>query len=155
MSAVAPTSSPVVKAECLTPTGRVECGRLPGVATHDASQRRVGLQRRRIDPDGLALDQIRRRQDLQDPREDGAMRLDLDQAPGARDRRVLRHRLVEPQAQEAAEGQRIGAAPRDPAFRIDPLEVADQQQPEVRTGREARSPERGRIERRALAAALP
>ncbi len=63
---------------------------------------------------------------------------------------MLRHRLLEPQTKEAAQGQGIGAPPRDPAFRIDALEVADQQQPEVGAGRQTRPPDRDGVERGAL-----
>jgi hypothetical protein len=62
-------------------------------------------------------------------------RLQVDQSPRPRDRRVLRRRLLEPQAQKAAQRQRVGGAPRDAALRINPLEVADQQQPEDVPGR--------------------
>ncbi len=37
-----------------------------------------------------------------------------------------------------------------PALRVDALEVADQQQPEVRARRQTRAAHRGRVERRAL-----
>jgi hypothetical protein len=43
---------------------------LPGVAPHDAAQRRVGLQRRRVNADGLALHQSRIGESLQHPGED-------------------------------------------------------------------------------------
>jgi hypothetical protein len=62
-------------------------------------------------------------------------RLQVDQSPRPRDRRVLRRRLPEPQPQKAAQRQRVGRAPRDAALRINPLEVADQQQPEDVPGR--------------------
>jgi hypothetical protein len=55
-----------------------------------------------------------RGQHLQDPRKHGAMGVQIDQAAGARDRRVLGWRFVEAQSQEAAQGQRIGRPPRIP-----------------------------------------
>ena len=66
-------------------------------------QDRIGLERRGVNPNGVALDQIRSRQHLQDPREDGPMRLHVDQPARPRDRRMLGRRLVEAQPQEAAE----------------------------------------------------
>src|SRR5690606_8570627 len=39
---------------------------------------------------------------------------------------------------EAAQGERIGHAPRDPALRVQTLEVTNEQQPEVHPGRHAR-----------------
>ena len=64
------------------------------------------------------------------------MRLDIDQPPRARNRRVIRRRFIQRQVQELANRERICGAPRDAAFRIDALEVADQQQSEVHAGRE-------------------
>ena len=58
--------------------------------------------------------------------------------------------LVEPQAQEGAHGQRVGRAPRDAALRIEPFEIADQQQAEVPAGGEARPPQHRRVERATL-----
>jgi hypothetical protein len=97
----------------------------------------------------LPLNEIRRCQDLQDPREDRAVRLQIDEAPGPRDRRVLWWDLVQAQAQKATQRERIRGAPRDPTLRIDPLKVANQQQPEVRARRQTRAAD-GRIERGAL-----
>jgi len=99
--------------------------RLARIAPHDAAQRGVGFERRRIDPDRLALDEIGGRQYLQDPGEDGAVGLEIDEAPRPRDRRMLRRRLLEAQAQEAAQRQRVGRPPRDPTLGIDPFEVPD------------------------------
>ena len=124
--------------------------RLARVAPHDAPQRRVGFQRRRIDADGLALDEAGQRQHLQDPGQDGTVGLQIDQAAAPRDRRVLGRRLVQSQAHEATEGQRIRRAPRDPALGIDPFEVPDQQQSEIGARRQARSPARRRVEPGAL-----
>ena len=86
-------------------------------------------------------------------REDGAMRLQIDQPARPGDRRVIRRGLRQRQAEKIAHGQRIGRAPRDPALRVDALEVADQQQPEVQPGRQARPAHRRGVERRACASA--
>ena len=125
--------------------------RLARVAAHNAPQRRIGLERRGINPNGRALDQIGGRQHLEDPREDGPMRLHVDQAPCPRNRRVLGWRFVEAQPQEAPEREGIGGAPRNPALRINAFEVADQQQAEVRARRQTRAADRRGVERLTLA----
>jgi hypothetical protein len=51
---------------------------LARVAPHDAAQRGIRLQRRRIDADGLALDLARLGEALQHPGEDGLVRLEID-----------------------------------------------------------------------------
>ena len=50
----------------------------------------------------------------------------IDQAPRARNRRMIGWRLVHGQPQK--DRQRVRRAPRNPAFRVDAFEVADQQQ---------------------------
>ena len=124
--------------------------RLAGIAAHDAPQSGVGLQGRRIDPDRLACDEIRRGQHWQDPREDRAVCLQVDQAARPRNRRVLGRHLVQAQAQEAAQRERIGRAPRNPSLRIDALEIPDEQQPEVGPWHHTRASHRRGIERRTL-----
>ncbi len=57
---------------------------LPGVATHDAAQRGIRLQRRRVNPDRLPLHQAGVGQALQHPGEDGLVRLQIDRATRAR-----------------------------------------------------------------------
>ena len=121
--------------------------RFARIPPHDAPQGRIGLERRGINPNGVALDQIRSRQHLQDPREDGPMRLHVDQPARPRDRRMLGRRFVEVQSQEAAERKGIGGAPRDPALGIDAFEVTNQQQPEIRPRRQTRAADRRRVER--------
>jgi hypothetical protein len=66
---------------------------LARVAPHDAAQRRIGLQRRRIDADGLALDQAGVGESLQHRGQDVLVRLEIDQATRARHRRVIARRL--------------------------------------------------------------
>ena len=117
-----------------------------GIASHDAAHGRVGLERGRIDRDGLALEQSRLDQPLLDPREDRAMGLQIDRASRARDRRVIGGRLVQRETQERADRQRVARAPGDPPFRIDPFEVADQQQPEIAPRLETRSAHDRRVE---------
>ena len=54
---------------------------------------------------------------------------------------MLRRDLVQAQAQKVTQGERVGGALRDPALRVDALEVANQQQPEVRARRQTRAAE--------------
>jgi hypothetical protein len=58
--------------------------------SHDAAQRRVRLQSGRVDAHRLALDQPGVGLSLQHPGEHCLVRLEIDQAPRARDRRVIR-----------------------------------------------------------------
>src|SRR5262249_20270441 len=53
---------------------------------------------------------------------------------------------IEVEAHERSHGERIGGAPGDAALRVEPFEIADEQQPEVATGRQTRSPHHGRVE---------
>ena len=80
------------------------------------------------------------------PGEDGPMRLQIDQAPGARDRRMIRGRRRAGQPQKTPDRQRVRRAPGDAAFRVDALEVADQQQAEVAPSRQARATHHRRVE---------
>jgi hypothetical protein len=110
---------------------------LAGIAPHDAAQGGVSLQRRRINADGLALDQARIGQALQHPGEDRLVRLEINQATSAGNRRMVRRRVRQHQAEKLAQGKRIGRPPRDRALRVQAFEIADQQQPEVATGRQS------------------
>ena len=74
---------------------------LAGIAPHDAAQRRIRFQRRRIDADRLALHQLASARRSQHPREHGLMRLDIDQPPRARHRRMIGRRLVQLESQKA------------------------------------------------------
>src|SRR5687767_6953116 len=52
--------------------------------------------------------------------------------------RVVRWRIFQTDAQKVAQGEGVRSAPRDAALRIDPFEIANQQQPEVHAWRQAR-----------------
>ena len=108
-------------------------------------------KRGRIHPDRLAGEQARLDEAVLDPREDIAVRLDVDQPPRARERRVIRRGLVQREPEESADRQRVRRPPRNPAFRIDAFKVAEQQQAEVPTGLQPRSPHDRGIEAGALA----
>ena len=86
---------------------------------------------------------------LQHPGKQIPMRLEIDQPARPRDRRMIRRRLGEGEAQEVAERQRIRRAPRDGALRVQPFEVPDQQQPEVDPRRQPRPAHRLGVKRRA------
>ncbi len=118
----------------------------PVIAPDNAPQRRIRFQGRRIDAQGLALQQARLGDALQDPREHGLMGLQIDQAAGARNRRVIGRRLVQTETEKLPQGQRIRRAPSNPAFGIDALKIPNQQQPEIDGRGQARAPHRGRIE---------
>ena len=123
---------------------------LAGLPPHDAPHRRVGFQRRRIDADRVPLDELRVGQPLQHPREHRLVRLEVDQATGPRQRRVIRRRLGQRQIQKRADTQRIGRAPRDRPLRVQPFEIAQQQQAKIPPRGQTRPADRRRIERRAL-----
>jgi len=124
--------------------------RFTGVAPDDAAHRRVGFERGRIDGDRLPRQQLGLDESLLHPREDLAVRLEVDQATRARNRRMIGRRIVHAQPQKTADGQRVGRTPRDAAFRVDALEVAEQQQPKVAAGRQARPSHPLRVEAPAL-----
>ena len=78
----------------------------------------------RINTNRLAFDQAPVREPLEDPGEQRFVRFQIDQAAGARNRRVVRRRTLQADPEEAAQRKRVGGAPRDATFRIDALEVA-------------------------------
>jgi hypothetical protein len=69
---------------------------------------------------------------------DRLVRLEIDQAPRAGNRRMIRRRLRQHQPEEFAQGKRICRPPRDRALGIQAFEVADQQQPEIPARRQPR-----------------
>src|ERR1019366_3438511 len=119
---------------------------LAGVAPHDRTHRRIGFQGGRIDSDPLGLQQPTLRQHPQHPAEDFAMRVQIDQPPRARNRRVVRRVLVQPDAHKAPQRQRVRQSPSNPALAVDALEIPDQQRPEVDPRRQRRPPVLGRVE---------
>jgi hypothetical protein len=75
-------------------------------------------------------------QPLQHPGEDGFVRLDIDQAARAGNRRMVRRRFWQDQTEKVAQRKRIGGPPGDRTFRVQAFEVTDQQQPEVAARRQ-------------------
>ena len=124
--------------------------RLARVPAHDAAHRGVGFERRRINPNGAPVHEVGVRQLVQHPGEDRLMRLHVDQPPRARQRRVVRRRLVQLQVQKLPNTQRVGGAPCDGALRVQAFKVAQQQQPEIPPRRQTRATDVVGIERGAL-----
>ena len=87
--------------------------RLARVPAHDAPHRRVGFERRRVDPNGVPVHQVGLRQPLQHPGEDRLMRFHVNQSARARQRRMIRRGLVQVEVQEVPNTQRISRTPRD------------------------------------------
>ena len=85
-----------------------------------------------------------------DPREHGLVGLQVNQAAGARQRRMVRRGLMEIDIQEGADTQRIGRAPCDRALRVQAFTIPEQQQPARPARRQTRPTHRGSIEPRAL-----
>src|SRR5438270_11752267 len=77
------------------------------------------------------------------------MRVEVDQSSRARDGRVIRRVLVQPDARETPQRQRVRQPPGNPALRPDALEIPDQQCPKVNPRRQRRTPVLGRIKFRA------
>src|ERR1700723_4310697 len=59
------------------------------------------------------------------------MRLNINQPPRPRDRRVIRRRLTQGNAHETTQRQGIGQTPAYPTLTVDAFEVADQQRTEI------------------------
>jgi len=62
--------------------------------------------------------------------------------------RMVRWRIRQRQSQKVSQPKRIRRAPRNAAFGIQTLEIADQQKPEVNARRQPRAPHPGRIKLR-------
>ena len=106
----------------------------------DRLHRGVGSEVRRVDPGHLAL---REALLVEDPHHEPEHLLvgPLRQSRARpRERRVIRRWLVRLVPEEPLERERVLATPADPPLRLDPLEVSDQQHPEVHAGRDRRPP---------------
>src|SRR5450759_3943864 len=77
------------------------------------------------------------------------MRVQIDQSPRARNRRVVRRVLIQRNAHKASQRQRVRQPPGYAALRPDALEIPDQQRAKVNPRRQRRPPIPGRIELRA------
>src|SRR5277367_1668527 len=124
---------------------------LPRLAPHDRTHGRVGFQGRRIDGNPLTFEQPAISQYAQHPAEDFPMRVQIDQPPGARNRRVIRRVLVQTNAHKTPQCQRIRQPPGNAALRPYALEIPDQQRTEIDPRPQRRTPVPGRIELRAPA----
>src|ERR1700733_2836729 len=76
------------------------------------------------------------------------MRVQVDQASGPRDRRVIRGVLLQPHPHKLPQRQRVRQSPGYPTLTVDALEISDQQTPKVDPRRKGRPPELRRIELR-------
>src|ERR1700692_1490865 len=76
------------------------------------------------------------------------MRVQVDQASGPRDRRVIRGVLLQPNPHKLPQRQRVRQSPGYPTLTVDSLEISDQQTPKVDPRRQGRPPELRRIELR-------
>ncbi len=74
---------------------------------YNRSHRRVGLQRGRINPNPLALDQPTICQQLQHPSEHFSMRFQIDQPSAAGNRGVVRRVLIQPNGNKLPQRQRV------------------------------------------------
>src|SRR3984885_2072407 len=77
------------------------------------------------------------------------MRVQVDQASGPRDRRVIRGVLLQPNPHKLPQRQRVRQSPGYPTLTVDALEISNQQTPKVDPRRQRRPPELRRIELRA------
>ena len=99
---------------------------LAAVAPHDRAQRGVGLHRRAVDADPLALHQAALGHELQHPAEHRLVRLVRQTRARARQPRMIGNPLDVRQPQEKiAQRERVRATPRDAPLAVDALEVAD------------------------------
>ena len=108
------------------------------VAPHDRAQRRVGLHRRAVDADPLALHQAVLGDQLQHPAEHLLMRLVRQTRARARQPRMIGNLVAVRQPQEIAQRERVRATPRNAALAVDPLEIADHVHAEVPPRRQRR-----------------
>ena len=111
---------------------------LAAVAPHDRAQRGVGLHRRAVDADPLALHQAALGHELQHPAEHRLVRLVRQTRARARQPRMIGNPLDVRQPQEIAQRERVRATPRDAPLAVDALEVADHVHAEIPSRRKRR-----------------
>ncbi len=91
------------------------------VAPHDRAQRRIGLHRRAVDANPLALHQAVLGDYLQNPAEHLLVRLVRQTRARARQPRMIGNLVAVRQPQEIAQRERVRATPRNAALAVDPL----------------------------------
>ncbi len=111
----------------------------PAVPPHDRPHGRVGFQRGGVNADRLALQQAPFGHQPQHPSKHFLVRRLVHQPPRARDRHMIRRLFIQPNLQKLPQTQGIGHPPGDASLAVDPLEEADQHQPEVHPRRQRRS----------------
>jgi hypothetical protein len=77
---------------------------------------------------------------LQDPGKQGPMGFERDQLPRTRNRRMVRRRVFQTDAEKIAQCERVRRAPRDAPLRVDALEIANQEQPKIALRRQLGRP---------------
>ena len=117
----------------------------PVVPPHDRFQRRVGFQRRGVHSQVLAAQQPCARHPLQHPPEHRLVRPQVHQPPCLGQRRVVRRLLLQAQAQELPQTERVRYPVGNPALGVDPLKVAHQKATEVHARRDRRTAHRRRV----------
>ena len=120
-------------------------------APRNRAQGGVGLHRRGVRADPFALDQPMLGQALQHPGEDLIVHLKRQARAGTAQPGLVRHRLALAKTQEHSQRETVGTAPLQPAFAVDPFEIAHQQHTEVAPRRQRRATTPRRVEGRALA----
>src|SRR5215470_4964065 len=103
----------------------------PAISAHNGAQSGIRFQSRGVNADLLAFEQTRFRQHFQHPSEYLPVRFQIDQPAGPRDGGVVRRSLVPTDGKEAPQRERVLRSPSNSAFTVDPLEITNQQQPEV------------------------
>ena len=104
---------------------------LATVATHDGSQRGVGLHRRTVDADPLTLHQAALGDQVQNPAKDFFMRLMRQAASGLRQPGMVGNLVSVRKPQEIAQRVGIRAAPHNAALAVDALEITDHVHAEI------------------------
>ena len=111
-------------------SGRRAIG-LATVATHDGSQRGVGLHRRTIDADPLTLHQAALGDEVQNPAKDFFMRLMRQAASSFRQPGMVGNLVSVRKPQEIPQRVGIRAAPHNAALAVDALEITDHVHAEI------------------------
>jgi hypothetical protein len=108
------------------------------VAPHDAAQRSIGFQRRRVDTNRATAQQSLFGQYLQHEGEHLFVHFDVQPLANPAQTGMIRRRFVHCVAEKRAQRERVGAAPRDPALGVESFE-ADERHAHVHARRNART----------------
>jgi hypothetical protein len=106
------------------------------VAPHDGAQRGVGLHRRTVDADPLALHQTTLGHEVQNPAEDFLVHLVRQPAARLRQPGMVRNLVPGRKPQEIPQRIGIRTPPSDAALAVDALEITDHVHAEIAAGRQ-------------------